>query len=64
MPEGYFFKAGASVERFDLANARWDYMPELNEARYSHASCAQSNAIYVFCGVSKFDEELASIERL
>lgn len=64
MPEGYFDKADSSVERFNLASEQWEYMPDMLEARYSHASCALANAVYVFCGVGKFDEELQSIERL
>ena len=39
-----------SVSRYDIANNRWEYMPELSQGRYLASACSLKDKIYVFGG--------------
>ena len=39
-------------------------MPDLNNGRQCHATCATADAVFVFCGFAENDISLSSIEML
>ena len=41
------------VERFDTKRNKWEWLPSMNNARYSHSSCTLRSGVYVFCGINK-----------
>lgn len=53
------------VLRLDLNTKQWSKEPNLNQGRYLHSSCALSDTIFVFCGLtSNNTTPCNSIERL
>ena len=53
-----------TVSRYDILNDTWSPVAKLNVARQGHASCATAETVYVFCGFSSDETQLASIELL
>ena len=43
------------VSQYDACNDVWMALPQLTQARHSHASCASKQGIFVFCGLSVDD---------
>ena len=57
-------KTVASACRFSIQRRKWETLPDLNEARQLHSSCALGKeAVYVFCGTNT-SNHINSIERL
>lgn len=52
-----------SVDRYSIANDRWEKMPELNEGRCFAGACSLGDKIYVVGGRGKYGF-LNSIEKL
>ena len=51
------------VERYDLTLNSWVQLPNMNEPRVNHASCAMDDTLYVFCGQNN-GTDLGSVEKL
>ena len=53
-------------DRYDVAKNKWEEMPPMNQARFSHSSCHLGAFIYVFCGDNerKTSKIGNSVERL
>ena len=52
------------VDRYDIARNVLERAPSLNEVRRYHSSCTLGHCIYVFFGVTSYERESKSIEKL
>lgn len=51
-------------DRYDVAKNKWEEMPPMNQARFSHSSCHLGAFIYVFGGTNSQKQEFNSVEKL
>ena len=49
---------------YDLKDKTWRHGPSLNQARYSHTSCAIRNRVYLFGGVNNDQKTVKDVEFL